>query len=336
MSSQNILLIGGAGYIGSHLYLELIKNHYEPIIVDNLSNSSKKLIENLKKITGKKVKFYQYDMIEGEEIKKIIKKYKIKSVILLAAKKSVEESIKFPIKYFKNNIAELIYLLESIKDTNCENLIFSSSACVYGDTDMSPIIETHPTSSTNPYGLSKIISEKILSSFVENHKNFKLCILRYFNPVGYHESGLIGENSSSLAKNLFPNIESVIMNKKSKFSLYGTDYNTKDGTCIRDFIHIDDLSSGHLAALKYLEKKKQNLIVNLGSGKGYSILEILENYQNIAKKMFHIEHCNRRSGDIPKIYADVSRAKSLLNWVPRKNLNEMISSSLNYAKKNVN
>ena len=332
MGNKNILLLGGAGYIGSHVYLELIKDLYNPIIVDNLSNSSVQVINKLEKITSKEVIFHQYDMQDGKEIKKLIDSYNIESTVLLAAKKSVEESIKYPIEYFRNNVSELINFLECIKDTNCKNLIFSSSACVYGNAKKSPILETHPTSSTNPYGLTKIISEKILNSFVEIHNNFKLCILRYFNPAGYHTSGLIGENNNGEIKNLFPNIESVIMSKKNKFSLYGTDYNTKDGTCIRDFVHIEDLSNGHLAAINYLQNNNQNIIVNLGSGRGYSILEILENYQRIAKQKINIEHCERRSGDIAAIFADISRARDLLKWKPRKNLDDMIVSSLNYAQ----
>lgn len=329
---MNVLLIGGAGYIGSHIYVELFNNSYNPVILDNFSNSKKDVLTNLEKITGTAVNYFDCDITKGKNLKKIIVNNNIEHLIILAAKKSIEESILQPIDYYNTNIVGLINILKSLDGTNCKNIIYSSSACVYGSPKSVPIKETHLRSSKNPYGMSKIIAEDILNSYVEVKKDCNLAILRYFNPAGNHNSGLIGESTENPSKNLFPNIEYAVKGEKEEFLLFGSDYNTKDGTCVRDFIHIEDLASGHCMALKFLINNKSNITVNLGSGKGYSILEILNAYQRILNKEIKIRYCDRRPGDVGNVFSDISKAKKKIGWEPKRNLDEMIKSSLKYIK----
>ena len=332
MINKKILLAGGAGYIGTHIYLKLLENNFDPIILDNFSNSNVDIIKKLEKITQKKVKYYNSDILDQANNKKIINDNEIKNIVVLAAKKSIEESIDDPLSYYYNNIGGLICLLDSINDTSCNNIVYSSSATVYGKPKLLPIKENHTKDFSNPYALSKIICEDVLESFALKNKNINFAILRYFNPAGSHSSGLIGEDSNNDPKNLFPNIELVLKKYKDALSIFGNDYDTKDGTCIRDFIHIDDLAQGHLLSINYLLRKKKNITLNLGSGTGYSILEIVNAFEKISQRKIKINYKDRRKGDIESVYSDIRLAKNKINWKPKKNLNDIVKSSLNSLK----
>lgn len=324
--SKNILLTGGAGFIGSHAYVDLCKNGYEPIIVDNFSNSKKETIKRLELITSNEVKFFDCDCTDLTMLKSIFKQQKPNSVMHFAALKSVSESEEQPLKYYKNNINSLINVLECMNEIKCNKLIFSSSATVYDSKNSLPLNENSTLGYSNPYGHSKLICEEIIREFCKL-TSIKYGILRYFNPVGADESGLIGEDPKDIPNNLMPYVALVAKGKLDKVNVYGNDYNTPDGTGVRDYIHISDLISGHIASLNKLNSSDEDHIVNLGTGEGYSVLNLIESYQKASEKKIPYRFCPRRKGDIASCYSDNFKAKDYLKWSPKYNLDDMCSSS---------
>jgi len=341
--SNFTLVTGGAGYIGSHCLVELIKNGYNPIVVDNLSNSSLQAIKNVEKITKKKIIFYNQDLGNKKKLEQIFLKYFINSVIHFAGLKSVEESYNKPLKYYRNNINISICLLETMQKFNVKKLIFSSSASVYGDAINMPINEKEPVRPTNPYARSKSIIEKMCLDIIKSDENlnkegWKILLLRYFNPIGAHKSGMIGEDPKNTLGNIMPILLRVANKEVESFKIFGDDYNTPDGTGIRDYIHVMDLARGHLAALKYILKldKKKSLCrpINLGNGTGVSVIKIINEFNKITKKNLNITIERRRKGDPAMSYADVRVAKKLLGWKTKENLHSMIKDTWNWKTKN--
>ncbi len=320
---MNILLTGGTGYIGSHTAVKLCKHSHNVILYDNLSNSNKKTAKNIELITNKKIDFINGDILDTKKLIDVLNKYNINSVIHYAGLKSVEDSIKAPINYFKNNVKGTISLIEAMQIQNVKNLIFSSSATIYGEPEYLPIDEKHTKKPKNPYGRSKLIIEKILSDLSEFDQSWRIVSLRYFNPVGLHESGLLCEDLSSSAKNLFPILIRVLKGLDKQLLIYGNDYSTFDGTGIRDYIHIEDLVKGHLKALEFTQKNTGFFDINLGTGKGYSVLEIVKKIEEISNIKISYKFTKKRFGDVAQCYADVTKAKNLLNWKAKRQLNQM-------------
>ena len=323
----SILLPGSCGYIGSHTALEIIEEYpdHDLIIIDDLSNSNDDVIDKLKLFTNNLV-YYNLDV--KNNIDKVFEYHNIETVIHFAAYKAVGESIENPLKYYSNNIGGLINLLQTMKKYNVKNLIFSSSATVYGEPESLPLTEKSKTSTLNPYGRTKLFAEEILKDM----RDMKIICLRYFNPVGASRSGIIGENPKGVPNNLFPYIMNVISGKKEKLYIFGNDYDTEDGTAIRDYLHVSDLAKGHIAAMKYIDKVDFE-IFNLGTGKGYSVLEIVNNFTKILNKDIPYEFVERRKGDSPEVYADCSKALKLLGWKAELTLEDMIKDSLNFLNK---
>ena len=332
---MKILVTGGAGYIGSHTCVELLKCGYEVVIIDNLCNSKITAIENIKKITSKDVTFYEGDACDKELLRKIFNENKINAVIHFAGLKAVGESVKMPLKYYRNNIDSTLSLCEVMEEYNCYNLIFSSSATVYGDPKKLPITEDMEVGgTTNPYGSSKLFIEHILKDLYISNPNWKITLLRYFNPVGAHESGLLGEDPNGIPNNLMPYIVKVACGELECLSIFGNDYDTKDGTGVRDYIHVIDLALGHVKALDKMKNKTGVSIYNLGTGNGYSVLEMVETFKNVNNIDVPYKIAARRDGDIAECYADCSKAYKELEWQATRTLNDMVLSSYNYAKKN--
>ena len=320
---KKILLTGGTGYIGSHVCIELIKKGYEVIIIDNLCNSSIKVLERIKKITGFKPAFYEKDIRDKSALLEIFNKYPIDSVIHFAGLKSLKESVDKPITYYDNNLIGTINLLVIMAQVNCKSIVFSSSATVYGKTQNVPIKENSPLSASNPYGQSKLLIERLLQDLYTSDNEWNIAILRYFNPVGAHESGLIGESPDGIPNNLFPYISKVANGKLAKLTIFGNDYNTHDGTGVRDYIHVVDLAKGHVKALKAMKTKSQSLTVNLGTGTGYSVLDIVKEFEIVSERTIPYEIVARREGDIAVSYADPSLAAKKLNWKAEYKLKKM-------------
>jgi len=320
---MSILLTGGCGFIGSHCALILLEYGYDIIIVDNLLNSSKDMIDKIQITTGKKILFYNLDINDEIKLDAVFSAHKIDTVIHFAAHKSVNESVLNPLKYYLNNIGGLLTLLKIMEIYSVNKIIFSSSATVYSGNSLSPLTENSPVSPMNPYGKTKYFSEEILKDF----KNIKTICLRYFNPVGAY-SPLFIESPKEI-NNLFPYILSVIKKENEYLSIYGNDYQTRDGTCIRDYIHVVDLAKGHLAALKHLDFVNFE-IFNLGTGKGLSVLEIVETFSKKINKKIPYKIIERRPGDLSETYADCSKALEILNWKAELNLNDMIDSLINF------
>ncbi len=324
---MNILLTGGAGYIGSHTAVVLSQAGYEVVLLDNFCNSRKSVLERLQKILGKALPCVEGDVRDTTLVTKNLKDYKIDAVIHFAGLKAVGESVEKPIEYYANNVQGTISLLEAMKSTNVKNLVFSSSATVYGDPQYLPIDENHPTSATNAYGRSKLHIEEMLKDVANSDVEWKVICLRYFNPVGAHESGLIGEDPNGLPNNLMPYIAQVAAGKLPHINVYGNDYPTPDGTGIRDYIHVMDLAEGHLAALDFVANHQGWNVFNLGTGHGISVLEMISSYQKVIDKKVPFNVVGRRPGDISSCYAKVDRAKNILNWIATRNLADMCSSS---------
>ena len=326
---KTILVPGGAGYIGSHTVLDLIKKGFNPIIVDDFSNSSKKVITILEELSGEKINFYELDVKNKEGLRKIFRENKIDAVINFAGFKAVGESVEKPLMYYDNNLFGMVTLLEVMKEFNVKNIVFSSSATVYGVSEKVPFVETDPMGEvTNPYGRTKVIIEHILMDLAKSDNTWNIIALRYFNPLGAHESGRIGEDPNGIPNNLSPYITQVAVGKLEKLHIFGNDYDTPDGTCIRDFIHVNDLAAGHSAALNYLFNN-ENLgfdAINLGSEKGYSVLEILSNFEKAVGKEIPYVIDGRRAGDIAVCYADASKYT----------IEDMCRDSWNWQKKNPN
>lgn len=334
----NILVTGGAGYIGSHTVLELLSRNDNVIIVDNFSNSSKKAILNIEKITKSKVQLHEIDLLDYVALEKIFKNNKIDAVIHFAGYKAVGESVENPIKYYDNNLVGIINLLKAMDKYNVNKLIFSSSATVYGSNENMPLTEREVIGSvTNPYANTKVIIEEILGDLCKSNSKWKVVALRYFNPLGAHESGEIGENPNGIPNNLAPYITQVAVGKLEYLTVFGDDYPTPDGTCIRDYVHVMDLAEGHAAALDYINNNDCSYeAINLGSGTGYSVFQIIDNFEKVIGEKIKYIIGPRRKGDLPISYADISKAKSLLKWVPKRSIEEMCRDSWNWQKKNPN
>lgn len=330
-----ILLPGGAGYIGSHTAVELLNSGKEIIIVDNFSNSKPEVLDKIKKITGKDFKFYELNYLDREKLEKVFEENKIDAVLNFAGYKAVGESVQKPLDYYTNNISGCLVLLETMKKYGVKKFIFSSSATVYGDPESIPITEDCKTGgTTNPYGTSKLFIEQILKDTYESDKTWDICILRYFNPVGAHESGLIGEEPQGIPNNLMPYVARVAAGILEKLSIFGDDYNTPDGTGVRDYIHVVDLAKGHVAALDKLDKEQKGLyIYNLGTGNGYSVLDMVKGFEKATGKQVPYKIAPRRPGDIATCYADPKKAKEELNWEATKTLDDMCKDLWNYINK---
>ena len=327
-----ILLPGGAGYIGSHTAVELLNKGEEIVIVDNFSNSKPEVLDKIKQITGKNFKFYELDCLDKQALEKVFKENNIEAVINFAGLKAVGESVKKPLEYYMNNIAGALTVLEVMKEYNCKKFIFSSSATVYGEPEKIPLTEDCKTGgTTNPYGTTKLFIEKILQDLYKSDNEWDICILRYFNPVGSHESGLIGEEPQGIPNNLMPYIVRVASGQLKELSVFGNDYNTPDGTGVRDYIHVVDLARGHLKALKKIEKEGKGLyIYNLGTGNGYSVLDMVKAFEKATGKKVPYKIAPRREGDIATCYADCTKANKELGWIAEKTLEDMCKDAWNY------
>lgn len=331
-----ILVTGGAGYIGSHTVVELLNAGKEVVILDNFSNSKPEVLERIKEITHKDFKFYEMDYLEREKLEKVFEENKIESVLNFAGYKAVGESVKKPIEYYTNNISGALVLLDTMRKYNVKRFVFSSSATVYGNPERVPITEQSKTGgTTNPYGTTKLFIEQILKDIYTSDPTWDIAILRYFNPVGAHESGLIGEEPQGMPNNLMPYIVRVAAGILSELSIFGNDYDTPDGTGVRDYIHVVDLALGHLKALDKLEKEGKGLFIyNLGSGTGYSVLEMVKVFEKATGKKVPYKITPRRPGDIAKCYADPTKAKQELGWQTTKTLEDMCRDSWKYIEKN--
>ena len=332
---MKVLVTGGTGYIGSHTVVELINEGHEAIIIDNLSNSKKEVVDYIEKITGVKPKFYEGDCCDKEVLRKIFNENEIDAVIHFAGFKAVGESVMVPLKYYRNNLVSTISLCEIMKEFNCKNIVFSSSATVYGDPKKLPLEETMELGkTTNPYGTTKMFIERILSDLSISDKEWKVILLRYFNPVGAHESGLIGENPNGTPNNLMPYIMKVAVGELEYLNVFGDDYDTKDGTGVRDYIHVVDLAKGHIKALNYLNKMNGVKIYNLGTGTGYSVLEMVSSFERVNHVKVPYKITKRRDGDVAECYADSSLALKELGWKAELGLDDMVSSSYKFIINN--
>lgn len=331
---MKILVTGGAGYIGSHTTIELLKNGYDVVIADNLSNSKYEAVRRIEQISGKSVSFYKVDICDRPALVSVFEQNKIDAVINFAGLKAVGESVEKPIEYYYNNITGMLVLLDVMKEFGCKNIVFSSSATVYGNPHTVPIKEDFPLSTTNPYGSTKLFIEYILKDLAVADKDFNIAILRYFNPVGAHESGMIGEDPNDIPNNLCPYITKVIVGKLPFLRVFGDDYNTPDGTGVRDYIHITDLANGHVLALKKLWSKPGLFIVNLGTGTGYSVLDMVKAFSKACGRDVPYKIVERRAGDIATCYADPSLAYDLIGFKAEKNLDDMCRDALNWQLKN--
>ncbi len=336
MKCSKILVTGGAGYIGSHTCVQLLENGYDIIVADNLINSSEESIRRVEKITGRQVPFFHVDLCDEGALDKIFDEYPIHAVIHFAGLKAVGESVRIPLRYYENNLVSTLNLLHCMEKHQVYQLVFSSSATVYGNPKSVPVCEDFPTSATNPYGATKLFLERILTDFCNADSNRRFTLLRYFNPVGAHKSGLIGEDPGGIPNNLFPYITQVAIGKLPKLSVFGGDYPTPDGTGVRDYIHVEDLAAGHLAALEHLEHQEGVQVYNLGTGTGYSVLDMVRAFERVngVKVLYSITE--RRPGDIAVCYADASRAATELGWKAQRGLEEMCEDSWRWQTQNSN
>lgn len=339
MKNKKILVTGGAGYIGSHTLISLDSIGYEFIVFDNLSNASKESIRRVEKIINKKVNLIIGDIRNEDELKKIFMDYNIDSVIHFAGLKAVGESVENPVRYYDNNVNGTITLLKVMKKFNCKKIVFSSSATVYNEMDSCCLDETSLVGNTsNPYGTSKYIIERILNDLYISDCSFKIIILRYFNPVGAHESGFIGENPNGIPNNLMPYISQVAVKKRDFLNVFGNDYNTSDGTGIRDYIHVVDLSDAHVKAIEYIYKyeKFKPLTLNVGTGQGYSVFEMIKAFEKASGMNIPYKIVKRRKGDISSYYANVELIKNTLKWEAKKRIDDMCEDTWNWQRKNPN
>ena len=332
-----ILVTGGAGYIGSHTVVELQNAGYDVVVLDNLSNASEKSLERVSRITGKPVKFYKADILDRDALNEIFDKEDIDSCIHFAGLKAVGESVAKPWEYYENNIAGTLTLVDVMRKHNVKNIIFSSSATVYGDPAIIPITEECPKGQcTNPYGWTKWMLEQILTDLHTADPEWNVMLLRYFNPIGAHKSGTIGENPNGIPNNLMPYITQVAVGKLKELGVFGNDYDTPDGTGVRDYIHVVDLAAGHVSALRYIDKLQGYDIFNLGTGTGVSVLQVIDAFEKASNQKVNYEIVARREGDIGSSWADVSKAERILGWKSRYNIEDMMVHTWNWQKQNPN
>lgn len=329
-----ILVTGGAGYIGSHTCVELLNRDYQVIVMDNLSNSSEKALERVKEITGKNLTFYKADLLDKAAIEDIFNKESIEHVIHFAGLKAVGESVAKPLAYYKNNITGTLNLLEVMRDHNVKSIVFSSSATVYGNPHTVPIKEDFPLQATNPYGRTKLMLEEILRDLHTSDPDWRIVLLRYFNPIGAHESGRIGENPRDIPNNLVPYITQVMVGRLERLGVFGNDYPTHDGTGVRDYIHVVDLAIGHVKALDKLKVSKGVFTYNLGTGVGYSVLDLVKCFEKEYGKPIPYTIKPRRPGDVPTCYADPTKAKEELGWVAERGIEAMCADAWRWQKNN--
>lgn len=331
---MKILVTGGCGYIGSHTCVELLESGYEVVIVDNFSNSKPDVVDKIKEITKKEVTLYEGDVCDKDLMNQIFDSESIDAVIHFAGYKAVGESVSLPLMYYRNNLDSTLTLCEVMNKHNVKKLVFSSSATVYGSPKSLPIKEDFPLSTTNPYGTTKLMIEQILRDLYISDNDWSIAVLRYFNPIGAHESGLIGENPNDIPNNLMPYIVKVATGELECLSVFGNDYDTKDGTGVRDYIHVVDLSKGHIKAIEKIKDTKGIDYYNLGTGNGYSVLEIVENFEKVNGVKVNYKITERRPGDIAACYADPSYAKEQLKWKAEKGIEEMCRDSYRFVMKN--
>lgn len=329
---MKILVTGGTGYIGSHTCVELLNAGYEIVVIDNLSNSKIEVVDKIKEITGKDFMFYEGDCCDKNILTKIFNENKIEAVIHFAGFKAVGESVLKPLKYYRNNLDSTITLLEVMNEYNCKKIAFSSSATVYGKPDILPIKEDFPLSTTNPYGATKLMIEDILRDLYKSDNEWSIAILRYFNPIGAHKSGLIGENPNDIPNNLMPYIVKVATGELEVLNVFGNDYDTKDGTGVRDYIHVVDLAKGHIKAIEKVLKDTGVDAYNLGTGNGYSVLEIVNTFMKVNNIDVNYKITGRRPGDIDECFSDPSYAKEKLDWEANLGIEEMCKDAYNFVK----
>ncbi|WP_376711331.1 UDP-glucose 4-epimerase GalE [Pseudochrobactrum lubricantis] len=332
---MTILVTGGAGYIGSHTCVRLLETGHDVVVVDNFDNSHPEVFQRIEQITGRMPKRETGDIRDREFLQKVIQTYQCTSVIHFAGLKAVGESTQKPLYYYDCNMLGTLRLLQAMRSTGVKKLVFSSSATVYGDPQHLPLDENHPLSATNPYGRTKLMIEEMLRDLYNSDPEWSIAILRYFNPVGAHESGLIGEDPKGIPNNLMPIIAQVATGRREKLSIWGNDYPTPDGTGVRDYIHVTDLAEGHLRALAKLDEPKC-MAINLGTGEGYSVLDVIKAFEHVSNQQIRYEIAPRRPGDVASCYADPAHAKELLGWSARKTLREMCADMWNWQSKNPN
>lgn len=333
----NILVTGGAGFIGSHTCVELLAAGHEIIVVDNFSNSKPEALRRISQISGKEIKFTELDILDIEALDRVFDENKIDAVIHFAGLKAVGESVEKPVEYYHNNITGTLMLIKSMRAHGCKKLVFSSSATVYGVDNTVPYVETMPThTSTNPYGYTKVMIEQILMDVCKADPEWSVALLRYFNPIGAHKSGLLGEDPNGIPNNLFPYIAQVAVGKREYLGVFGNDYDTPDGTGVRDYIHVMDLASGHVCAVDYVLAHKGVEAVNLGTGVGSSVFDVLHAFEKACGRELPYKIMPRRAGDIAWCYADASKAKKLFGWEAKYSLEEMAADGWNFTQKNPN
>ncbi len=331
---MKVLVTGGAGYIGSHTVVELINADYEPIIVDDLSNAKEDVIDRIEIITGKRPVFYKVDCKDKEAMRKVFSEQKIDSVIHFAAYKAVGQSVKIPLEYYRNNIDSTLTLMEVMEEFGCKKFVFSSSATVYGPNNPYPYKEDMKAiESSSPYGWTKVMIERILTDYVTAHPDYCAILLRYFNPIGSHESGLLGDDPNGIPNNLMPYISRVAAGKLEKLTIFGDDYPTPDGTCQRDYLHVVDLAVGHLNALEYAENHEGVEAINLGTGNGVSVMELVNAFNEANDMELPYVIGPRREGDLPAFWADAQKAKNLLGWEAKYTVEDMCKSAWEFVKK---
>ena len=334
---MSILVTGGAGFIGSHTVVELLNAGYEPIILDNLCNSKSESVKRIKEITGKDVKFYECDIRDREGLDKIFAENKIDAVIHFAGLKAVGESCEKPLEYYDNNIGGTVILCEAMKAAGCKKIVFSSSATVYGSENPSPLREDMPEGkTTNPYGTTKLYIERILKDLYASDNEWSICLLRYFNPIGAHKSGRIGEDPNGIPNNLVPYIAQVAIGRREFLSVFGSDYDTPDGTGVRDYIHVVDLALGHIKAVEKVLAEKSCSTYNLGTGTGYSVLDVVKAFEKASGRTVAYKIVDRRPGDIATCYSDPSKAKAELGWETTRGIDEMCEDSWRWQSMNPN
>lgn len=332
---KSILVTGGTGYIGSHTVLQLLEQNYEVVVVDNFSNSSRESLTRVAKITGKHPVILEGDIRDSDFLDRVFKQHNIDAVIHFAGLKAVGESVEQPLMYYENNVFGSVNLCQVMQNNGVKNIVFSSSATVYGDPTELPLHENLPTGTpTNPYGQSKLMVELILQDLYKADNDWNIVLLRYFNPVGAHPSGMIGEDPNGIPNNLMPFITQVATGKREFLSIFGDDYDTHDGTGVRDYIHVEDLAHGHLKALDKLSQKSGLLTVNLGTGQGYSVLDMVKAFEKASGKQLPYKIAPRRSGDVASCYADPKYAEEVLSWTAQKGLDEMCSDSWRWQSNN--